>query len=55
MPWYKLFDEKSQNWDGVVRYNVDANGNMWFPTWVYNGAQLTQEMVNRALQMGPYY
>jgi len=57
MPWYKVFDETTKSWDGVVRYNNDPNRAAWFPNWVTNGEDPTEatEQIEKAYQMGPYY
>jgi len=55
MPWYKLFDQKSQSWDGIVRYNLDDKGGVWFPNWVANGQPPTDDLREKAYEMGPYY
>ena len=55
MPWYKLFDQNTESWDGVLRYNLDEKGADWFPDWVTNGGILTEDIKEKAYQMGPYY
>ena len=54
MPWYKLFDQWSSSWDGILRYNTDSQGHTWLPNWATNGEQITIDILNNALQRGPY-
>jgi len=55
MPWFKLFDEVEKRWDGVLRYNMNEQGQIWFPDWVVDRGPFSTDMVWRAYEMGPYY
>ena len=55
MPWYKLFDETTKSWDGVLRPNVNSKGGTWYPRWVAINEELTEEIEKKANQMGPYF
>ena len=62
MPWYKLYDEKAmmdtnnKQWDGILRYNTNPDGGIWFPEWVLNGrVTLSLEEEQEILNQGPYY
>ena len=60
MPWYKLFDEQVEpkQLDDILRLNVyEANGipYTWFPQWVADEGQFTQDIINKAYELGPYY
>jgi len=62
MPWFKLYDENAmidvvnKQWDGILRYNTNPDGGIWFPEWVLNGNNpLSKEQEKEILNMGPYY
>jgi len=55
MPWFKLFDDENNLWDGALRFNKYEDGGVWIPQWVAQGRPPIEALVEEAYMKGPYF